>query len=81
MRPPDQLTLEHIHRSQLHLARDRQLSWSSFNQVVCALRFFYRDVLKKDWEVRSIPSQRTGRELPGARRVANGVDGRHPGRV
>lgn len=58
MRPPDQLTLEHIHRYQLHLARDRQVAWSSFNQVVCALRFFSREVLKKDWEVRHIPHPR-----------------------
>lgn len=63
-RPPDQLTLEHIRQFQLHLTRDRQVSWSYFNQVVCALRFFYREVLKTDWDVRHIPYQRTGRKLP-----------------
>jgi site-specific recombinase XerD len=64
MRPPDQLTREHIHRYQLHLARERQLSSSAFNQAVCALRFFYRDVLKKAWDVRQIPYQKTGHRLP-----------------
>jgi len=64
MRPPDQLTPEHIRQYQLHLTRDRHVSWPYFNQVVCALRFFYRQVLKKDWAVEQIPYQRTGRTLP-----------------
>jgi site-specific recombinase XerD len=64
MRPPDQLTLEHIRQYQLHLTRERHVAWSYFNQVVCALRFFYREVLKTDWEVRHIPYQKTGRTLP-----------------
>src|SRR3989304_2538015 len=64
MRPPDQLTPEHIRQYQLYLTRDRQVSWPYFNQVVCALRFFYRQVLKKDWAVAQLPYQRTGRKLP-----------------
>ena len=64
MQPPDQLTLEHIRQYQLYLTRDRHVAWSYFNQVVCALRFFYREVLKRDWEVRHIPYQKTGRKLP-----------------
>jgi site-specific recombinase XerD len=64
MRPPDQLTPEHIRQYQLHLTRDRRVAWTYFNQVVCALRFFYREVLKRDWEVRHIPYQKTGRKLP-----------------
>ena len=64
MRPPDQLTLEHIRQYQLHLTRERHVAWTYFNQVVCALRFFYREVLKTDWEVRHIPYQKTGRKLP-----------------
>jgi len=31
---------------------------------VCALRFFYRQVLKTDWAVAQIPYQRTGHTLP-----------------
>jgi integrase/recombinase XerD len=64
MRPPDQLTLEHIRQYQLYLTRDCHVAWSYFNQVVCALRFFYHEVLKKDWDVRRIPYQKTGRQLP-----------------
>ena len=64
MPPPDQLTLEHIRQYQRHLTRERHVAWTSFNQVVCALRFFYREVLKADREVRHIPYQKTGRTLP-----------------
>lgn len=63
-RPPDQLTLEDIHRYQLSLSHERKVSWSYFNQTVCALRFFYLTVLKKDWDVKHIPFQREGRRIP-----------------
>ena len=64
MVPPDRLAPEQVRQYQLYLTRDRHISWSYFNQVVCALRFFYRQVLKKDWAVEQIPYQRTGRTLP-----------------
>ena len=64
MVPPDRLVPEQVRQYQLYLTRDRHISWSYFNQVVCALRFFYRQVLKKDWAVEQIPYQRTGRKLP-----------------
>ncbi len=64
MRRPDELTLEDIHSYQLHLTRDQKVCWSSFNQSVCAIRFFYIVTLKKDWDIRHIPYQKTGRKLP-----------------
>jgi len=63
-RPPDELTLEHINQYQLHLTRERNVSWSHFNVVVCALRFFYKVTLQKDWEVKRIPYRKAGRKLP-----------------
>ena len=64
MRPPDQLTLEDIHTYQLHLTRERKVSWAVFNQSVAALRFFYGVTLEQDWDIRRIPYQKTGRKLP-----------------
>jgi len=64
MVPPDRLAPEQVRQYQLYLTRDCHVSWSYFNQIVCALRFFYRQVLKKDWAVEQIPYQRTGRTLP-----------------
>ncbi|MCP3995547.1 MAG: tyrosine-type recombinase/integrase [bacterium] len=64
MRPPDELTLEDIHSYQLHLTRDRKVCWSSFNQSVGAIRFFYGVTLNNDWDIQRIPYQKTGRKLP-----------------
>jgi site-specific recombinase XerD len=64
MRPPDELTLEDIYDYQFHLTAERQVSWALFNQAVCALRFFYRTTLQKDWDVQAIPYQKTGQRLP-----------------
>jgi integrase/recombinase XerD len=40
--PPDQLGLDHAHRYILYLLNDKKVSWSSYNQAVSALRFFYQ---------------------------------------
>ncbi len=64
MRPPDQLGAEEVKRYQLHLAKERRLAWGTFNQHVCAIRFFYRHVVAAPWEVEAIPYQKTGRRLP-----------------
>ena len=64
MRPPDELTAEDVKQYQLFLTKDRRVSWSTFNVHVCAIRFFYREVLRVDWNVEHIPYHRSGRKLP-----------------
>lgn len=39
-RPPHTLQQEHIHEYQVFLVQNKQVSWSYFNQSVCAMRFF-----------------------------------------
>lgn len=39
-RSPDRPGLEEVRAYQVHLA-SRGIAWSSMNQIVCALRFFY----------------------------------------
>jgi integrase/recombinase XerD len=39
-RPPHTLQPEHIHEYQVFLVQEKQVSWSFFNQAVCAMRFF-----------------------------------------
>lgn len=63
-RPPDQLTPEDIRQYQLHLTRDRKVSWAIFNQAAAAIKFFYGTTLKKDWKIEDIPYQRKPRKLP-----------------
>ena len=41
-RSPEFLGPEEIRRYQLHLIHERKISWSYFNQTVCALRFLYQ---------------------------------------
>ena len=39
-KPPHTLTPEHIHKYQVFLVQEKQVSWSTFNQAVCSMRFF-----------------------------------------
>ena len=47
---PEKLTPEHVRQYQLHLLR-KKVSWSTFNQSVCALRFLYGTTLGRKSEV------------------------------
>lgn len=54
-KPIDSLTLEDIHEWQYYLVHDEKVSWSHFNQMVCALRFYFQIVRGVDWSVNHIP--------------------------
>ena len=53
-KPPDQLGAEHIRLYQLFLIRDKQVSLSTFIQVVSALRFFYTHTLNQKIDRKSV---------------------------
>ena len=61
---PDKLGPEHVRKYQLFLVQRKQLSWSLFNQAVCALRFFYHHVLHRNWMLEAIPYPRHEQKLP-----------------
>jgi len=63
-RSPDQLGPEEVRSYQVHLVRDRKVSWSSFNQTVCALRFLYRYTVRRSWHVDMIPFGKKPKTLP-----------------
>jgi site-specific recombinase XerD len=63
-RSPELLGPEEIRQYQVHLVNVRQVSWSTFNQAVCALRFFYRITLSRDWVVEHLPFPRRAKQLP-----------------
>lgn len=63
-RSPDQLTGEEIRSWQLHLRDVRQVSWSGFNIAMCALRFFYREVLRREDLIPRLTFMRRERPLP-----------------
>jgi site-specific recombinase XerD len=53
-RSPEQLGPEQVRAFQLHLL-ERKVSWSSFNQAVCALRFLYGTTLGRPEQLPMIP--------------------------
>ena len=61
---PDKLGLEHIRSYQVYLVEEKRVSWSHFNLAVCALRFFYKVTLGKDWMIKHIPYAKRPKTLP-----------------
>jgi site-specific recombinase XerD len=62
-RSPELLGAEEVRAFQLHLL-ERRLSWSSFNQAVCALRFLYGTTLRRPEQLPMIPFGKKPRTLP-----------------
>ena len=62
-RSPDQLSGEEIRMFQLHLLAKKR-SWSRFNQIVCALRFFYATTLARPEVVVMLPYGKKPKVLP-----------------
>jgi len=63
-RSPARLGPEEIRAYQLHLLHERHVSWSVFNQAVCALRFLYRVTLQASFDVTMIPYGKRPKTLP-----------------
>jgi integrase/recombinase XerD len=62
-RSPDLLGPEEVRTFQLHLL-ERGVSWSSFNQAVCALRFLYGTTLGRPEQLPLIPYGKRPKTLP-----------------
>lgn len=63
-RSPDTLSVAEIEQYLHHLIADRQRSWSTTNQAVCALRFLFHVTLKQPEVALRIPTRRTGSKQP-----------------
>ena len=63
-RSPDQLGAEDIRQYQLFLIQKKKLAWSSYNQIVSALRFFYAKTLQRAFLLQEIPFPRMEQRLP-----------------
>jgi hypothetical protein len=57
---PLEATAEDVRSFQLNMIDVRKLKWSSFNQAVCGLRFFFRTTCPQSWHVDMIPFGRDG---------------------
>jgi len=64
-KPLDTVVPEDLRDYQRHLAVERQVGFSHFNQATCALRLFFRECLgRTDWPFERIPFQKKRRILP-----------------
>ena len=64
---PEQLGDDQVHRYLLHLLHGKQVSWSSYDQAVAALRFFYRVSFPSDTVVTRLPYGKRPKRLPAVR--------------
>jgi site-specific recombinase XerD len=62
-RSPEILTPEHAREYQLHLLR-RKVSWSTFTQSICALRFLYGTTLGRKDFVERLPYGKKPKRIP-----------------
>jgi integrase/recombinase XerD len=60
---PANLTPEHVRQYQLHLLR-KKVSWSTFNQSVCALRFLYGTTLGRKDDIPRLPYGKKPKRIP-----------------
>ena len=67
-KPPDQLGAEHIRRYQLFLIKDKQVSQSTYIQLVCALRFLYTHTLARAINTHTLARAITLDRIPFPRR-------------
>ncbi len=61
---PDQLTTDQVRAYLLYLTQERKLSFSTFNQALNAVRFFFMEVLKRSFVLEGLRYQRPPRRLP-----------------
>lgn len=81
-RSPESLGADAVRRYQQHLLA-RQVSWSHFNQAVCALRFLYNVALGQPDLIRHLPFAKRPRTVPtvlSPEEVMRLLDAARPGR-
>lgn len=81
-RSPESLGAEEVRAYQLHLV-ERRVSWSLFNQTVCALRFLFRTTLGRPELIEMIPFGKKPKKLPcvlSSEEVTRLIDAAQPGR-
>ncbi len=61
---PSQLGAEEVKTYLHHLIETRKVSWSFFNQAVCALRFIYQVTLERPEMIPHLPFPRREKRLP-----------------
>jgi len=63
-RSPERTRKADVRAYLVHLVQKKHVSWSYYNQAICALRFLYRVSLGRDWVIDSIPFAKPEERLP-----------------
>jgi integrase/recombinase XerD len=63
-RPAETLGAQEIRTYLLYLTEEKKIAGSSVNQAICAIKYFYREVLRKPVEIEKVHFQRRRRKLP-----------------
>jgi integrase/recombinase XerD len=63
-KPPDKLGPKEIRQWQLYLLKEKGVKLSTYIQAICALRFFYRQTLRRNIDFEHIPLPRYESKLP-----------------
>lgn len=63
-KPLDRASVEDVRTFQLYLIQEKKVAYSTFNQAVCALRFFYTHTLRVPWPVTMVPFGKRPKTLP-----------------
>jgi site-specific recombinase XerD len=61
---PEKLGLADVRAYLVHLVQKRHVSWSYYNQALCALRFLYNVTLGRAWIVKGIVCPKQEKKLP-----------------
>ncbi len=63
-KPPDTMGEEEIINYICYLKNEKKSSYSGINLAYSALKFFYANVLRRQWDVKKIPRQKGEKRLP-----------------
>lgn len=64
VKPVSSVTPADVQAWQYYLVNEKHVSWTVLNQSVCALKFFFHDVINCDWPVDFIPYMKSQKRLP-----------------
>jgi integrase/recombinase XerD len=64
MKSPEDILLEDINTYQVYLVYSKKSSFATFNLAVCSIKYFFKHVLKKEWDIDQIPFQKRIKSLP-----------------
>jgi integrase/recombinase XerD len=64
MKSPEDILLEDITAYQVYLVYSKKSSFATFNLAVCSIKYFYKHVIRKEWNIDQIPFQKRIKSLP-----------------